>query len=287
MASGQSWSKTWTFYEGDWHEGNLPIMGVRDHATWLCSSVFDGARTFEGVSPDLDLHCERVNASAQTMHLNPVVSTGKWLELVRDGIKRFDKDAALYIRPMYWAEHSGTLLIAPDPQSTKWCLSVYEAPMRKPEGFSITLSPYRKPSLESMPVNAKAGCLYPNNARALIESQARGFGNCVVLDLLGNVAELATANIFIGKDGAVFTPTPNGTFLNGITRQRVIKLLRDAGISVVETTLSYRDIQTADEIFSSGNYSKVMPVNRIEDRSLQPGPLYRKARELYWEYAHA
>ena len=287
MASGQSWSKTWTFYEGDWHEGNLPIMGVRDHATWLCSSVFDGARSFEGVSPDLDLHCERVNASAQTMHLNPVVSTEKWLELVRDGIKRFDKEAALYIRPMYWAEHSGTLLIAPDPQSTKWCLSVYEAPMRKPEGFSVTLSPYRKPSLESMPVNAKAGCLYPNNARALIESQARGFGNCVVLDLLGNVAELATANIFIGKDGAVFTPTPNGTFLNGITRQRVIKLLRDTGISVVETTLSYRDIQTADEIFSSGNYSKVMPINRIEDRSLQPGPLYRKARELYWEYAHA
>lgn len=287
MASGQSWSKTWTFYEGDWHEGNLPIMGVRDHATWLCSSVFDGARTFEGVSPDLDLHCERVNASAQTMHLNPVVSTEKWLELVRDGIKRFDKEAALYIRPMYWAEHSGTLLIAPDPQSTKWCLSVYEAPMRKPEGFSVTLSPYRKPSLESMPVNAKAGCLYPNNARALIESQARGFGNCVVLDLLGNVAELATANIFIGKDSVVFTPAPNGAFLNGITRQRVIKLLRDAGISVVETTLSYRDIQTADEIFSSGNYSKVMPINRIEDRSLQPGPLYRKARELYWEYAHA
>jgi branched-chain amino acid aminotransferase len=287
MAPGQSWSKTWTFYEGDWHEGNLPIMGVRDHATWLCSSVFDGARTFEGVSPDLDLHCERVNASAQTMHLNPVLSTGTWLELVRDGIKRFDKDAALYIRPMYWAEHSGALLIAPDPQSTKWCLSVYEAPMRKPDGFSITLSPYRKPSLECMPVNAKAGCLYPNNARALIETQARGFGNCVVLDLFGNVAELATANIFIGKDGVVFTPAPNGTFLNGITRQRVIKLLREAGVSVVETTLSYRDIQTADEIFSSGNYSKVVPVNRIEERSLQPGPLYRKARELYWDYAHA
>jgi branched-chain amino acid aminotransferase len=287
MAPGQSWSKTWTFYEGDWHEGNLPIMGVRDHATWLCSSVFDGARTFEGVSHDLDLHCERVNASAQTMHLNPVLSTGTWLELVRDGIKRFDKEAALYIRPMYWAEHSGALLIAPDPQSTKWCLSVYEAPMRKPDGFSITLSPYRKPSLECMPVNAKAGCLYPNNARALIETQARGFGNCVVLDLFGNVAELATANIFIGKDGVVFTPAPNGTFLNGITRQRVIKLLREAGVSVVETTLSYRDIQTADEIFSSGNYSKVMPVNRIEERSLQPGPLYRKARELYWDYAHA
>jgi branched-chain amino acid aminotransferase len=188
---------------------------------------------------------------------------------------------------MYWAEHSGVLLIAPDPGSTRWCLSVYEAPMRKPEGFSVTLSPYRKPSLECMPVNAKAGCLYPNNARALIEANARGFGNCVVLDLLGNVAELATANIFIGKDGVVFTPAPNGTFLNGITRQRVIKLLRDAGVSVIETVLTYRDVQNADEIFSSGNYSKVIPVNRIEERSLQPGPLYRKARELYWEFAHA
>src|SRR4029078_9284418 len=137
-----------------------------------------------------------------------------------------------------------------------------------------------------MPVNAKAGCLYPNNARALLEANARGLGNCVVLDLLGTVAELASANIFIGKDGVVFTPAPNGTFLNGITRQRVIKLLRDDGVDVVETVVRYRDVQDADEIFSSGNYSKVMPVNRIDERSLQPGPLYRKARELYWDFAH-
>src|SRR6185295_19721367 len=112
MASGQSWSKTWTFYEGDWHEGNLPIMGVRDHAAWLCSVVFDGARTFEGVSPDLDLHCERVNASAKTLNLKPVVPVKQWLSLCADGIKRFDKDAALYLRPMYWAEQGGALLIA-------------------------------------------------------------------------------------------------------------------------------------------------------------------------------
>lgn len=285
--AAQSWSKTWTFYSGDWHEGDIPIMGVRSHAVWLCSSVFDGARAFEGVAPDLDLHCARVNASATTMHLKPAVSAETWLELTRDGIKRFDKDAAIYIRPMYWAERGGPLLVAPDPESTQWCLALYEAPMRKPDGFSVTLSPYRKPSLECMPTDAKAGCLYPNNARALLEAHSRGFGNCVVLDLLGNVAELATANIFIGKDGVVFTPAPNGTFLNGITRQRVIKLLREAGVNVIETTLSYSDVQNADEIFSSGNYSKVIPVNRIDERSLQPGPLYSKARALYWEYAHS
>ena len=285
--AAQSWSKTWTFFSGDWHEGNIPIMGVRSHAVWLCSSVFDGARAFEGVAPDLDLHCARINASATTMNLKAAVPAETWLGLTCDGIKRFDENAAIYIRPMYWAERSGPLLVAPDPESTQWCLALYEAPMRKPEGFSVTLSPYRKPSLECMPTDAKAGCLYPNNARALLEANARGFGNCVVLDQLGNVAELATANLFIGKDGVVFTPALNGTFLNGITRQRVIKLMRDAGISVVETALSYKDVQNADEIFSSGNYSKVVPVNRIDERSLQPGPLYRKARALYWEYAHS
>src|SRR5262249_55401971 len=147
-------------------------------------------------------------------------------------------------------------------------------------------SPYRRPTLESMPVDAKAGCLYPNNARALTEARSRGFDNCAVCDALGNVAELATANVFFGKDGVVFTPMPNGTFLNGITRQRTIKLMRAAGVSVIETTLKYRDLETADEIFSTGNYSKVVPVTRIGDRSLQPGPLYRKARALYWEFAH-
>ena len=100
----------------------------------------DGARTFEGVTPDLDLHSARVNASAKTMYLDPMVSVDTWIGLTRDGIKRFDKDTALYVRPMYWAEQNGALLVAPNPDSTKWCLTLYEAPMRAPEGFSITLS---------------------------------------------------------------------------------------------------------------------------------------------------
>lgn len=281
-----NWSRTWTFFEGEWHEGNVPIMGVRTHGAWLGSSVFDGGRVFERVAPDLDLHFARVNASAKTMLLKAAVPVATWLGLLAEGRKRFDPDAALYVRPMYWAEQGGPLLVAPDPESTRWCLALYEAPMRPPEGFSITLSPYRRPTLDCMPVDAEAGCLYPNNGRALVEARSRGFDNCVLCDMLGNVAELATANIFMAKDGVVFTPVPNGTFLNGITRQRVIKLLRGAGITVMECTLTYRDLATADEIFASGNYSKVSPITRIDDRSLQPGPIYRKARALYWEFAH-
>jgi branched-chain amino acid aminotransferase len=159
-------------------------------------------------------------------------------------------------------------------------------PMPKPTGTAITLSPFRRPTPDSALVEAKAGCLYPNNARALTEARARGFDNCLSCDALGNVAELATANIFMAKDGVVFTPVANGTFLAGITRARVIALLRQGGANVMEKTLRYADFQSADEIFSTGNYTKVSPVTRIDDRQLQPGPFYRKARELYWEYAH-
>ena len=119
---------------------------------------------------------------------------------------------------------------AHEPESTAWCLVIYDAPMRPPKGFSVTLSPFRRPTQDTMPVDAKAGCLYPNNSRALFDVHARGFDNAVMCDRLGNVAELATSNIFMAKDGVVYTPVANGTFLAGITRKRVIGLLRANGV---------------------------------------------------------
>ena len=286
MALPAAPSRTWTFYAGDWHEGNIPLFGPRTHSAWLGSSVFDGARAFEGVTPDIEMHCTRINKSALTMGMRPVTAVGTWLELVQEGVKKFGAHPELYIRPMYWAESGGPTSVDPDPESTQWCLTLYEAPMPEPKGSFITLSPFRRPTVECMPVDAKAGCLYPNNARALVEAGRRGFDNCLLRDMLGNVAELATANIFMGKDGVVFTPVANGTFLAGITRSRVIDLLRQAGLQVIEKSLTYSDFETADELWSCGNYSKVSPVTRIDGRSMQMGPLYRKARELYWAFAH-
>jgi branched-chain amino acid aminotransferase len=136
-------------------------------------------------------------------------------------------------------------------------------------------------------VGAKASCHYANGARALIEASRRGFDNCLMRDLLGNIAEFANSNAFLAKDGAVFTPAPNGSFLNGVTRQRVIGLLRADGVEVIETSLTYEDFLGADEIFSTGNFQKVAPIARIDDRRLEAGPLYRRARSLYWDFAHS
>src|SRR5262249_8768912 len=153
---------------------------------------FDGARAFEGVTPDLALHCARVNRSAETFQLQPLVSVDAWVGLVNDGLKLFDQNAELYIRPMYWAESGPAGGIRHDAGSPQWCLCIYEAALPKPKGFSITLSPFRRPTAECAPVDAKAGCLYPNNSRAIIEAQERGFDNCLMRDMLGNIAEFGT-----------------------------------------------------------------------------------------------
>ncbi len=277
----------WTYYEGDWHEGNTPILGAADHGAWLGSLVFDGARTFEGVTPDLDLHCARTNESARRMGLAPTISDEGITELAREGVKKFARDTAIYVRPMVWARGGMNYMIPPNPETTAFALCLEEKPMPPEQGFSLGKTRYRRPTLEVMPVDVKAGCLYPNNARMLREAQSRGFTNAIVQDMLGNVAETATSNIFMARDGEVFTPIPTGCFLNGITRQRVIKLLRADGVTVNETTLTLEDFEQADEIFATGNAIKVLPVIQLEDRHLQYGPMARRARELYWDFAHS
>ena len=149
----------------------------------------------------------------------------------------------------------------------------------------MTRTRFRRPVLEDAVVNAKAGCLYPNNARMLIEARSKGFDNALVADAMGNVAETATSNIFMVKDGEVFTPISNGTFLAGITRARHITNLSDAGHKVHQTVLNFKDFEDADEIFMSGNMNKVTPVTAFEERQYQVGPISKKTRRLYWDWA--
>jgi len=280
-------NNVWTWFEGKWHEGNHLIMGAADHGAWLGTMVFDGARYFDGVSPDLDLHCARANASAKAMGMNPTMEVGKIFELAKEGVAKFEGGNALYIRPMYWSLRGGAVTVDADPDSTAFCLCIEEASM-PPEGsgFSVTTTSFCRPMQSMALVNAKAACLYPNNGRMLTEAAQKGFQNAISCDALGNVAETATSNIFMAKDGEVFTPAPNGTFLNGITRQRVIRLLRDDGVKVREATLRIEDFREADEIFSTGNYAKIAHINAFDERQFEYGEYARKSRELYWNWAH-
>ena len=92
-------------------------------------------------------------------------------------------------------------------------------------------------------------------------------------------------NLFLCKDNIVFTPVPNGTFLNGITRRRIIQLLSSDGYQVVEKTVTYKEVAEADEIFATGNFAKVIPCVKLENRTFSPGPIFQRARYLYFQYA--
>ncbi|MEJ2002854.1 MAG: branched-chain amino acid aminotransferase [Maritimibacter sp.] len=275
-----------TYFEGTWHEGDAMIMRAADHGSWLGTTVFDGARYFDGIAPDLEAHLARVNRSAEALMITPSVTTEEMLEITWEGLRLYPKEAAVYIRPMYWAIEGGDLGIVPKPGSTGFAISLEEIPLAPAEASTtLTTTRFRRPTLDCAVVNAKAGCLYPNNARMLAEARAKGFGNALVADVMGNVAESASANVFMVKDGEVFTPIANGTFLAGITRARHIANLTADGVKVHETVLSFDDFRAADEVFLSGNLNKVTPVTAFDDVHYAHGPITKRTRQLYWDWA--
>lgn len=274
--------KSFTWKDGTWIDGNQPMLGPMDHAWWMASSVFDGARSFGRLAPDLDRHCARLIDSGKAFHMTSPVTADEMIALAWEGIEKFPEDAELYIRPMMYFEDG---FVAPDTDSTRFILTVFEAPMPAWSGVKTMISRYRRPTPEAAPTNAKASCLYPNVARALAEAREQGFGTAVVLDAMGNVAEFATNNLFMVRDGLVRTPAANGAFLSGLTRRRIIELLSGDGYEIDECTLTLSDLAAADEVFLTGNYSKVQPVIQVADTDYQIGPVATRARELYFEFA--
>lgn len=275
-----------TYFNGTWHEGDVPVINAADHGAWLGSGVFDGARFVNGLAPDLEPHCARVNRSAEALMLRPTVTPDAMVEIIREGLAMYPNKSAVYIRPMYWGINGDVTAIVPGADETGFCICLEEIPMAPPEASAtLTRTRFRRPVLEDAVVNAKAGCLYPNNARMLTEARSKGFANALVADAMGNVAETATANIFMAKDGEVFTPVPNGTFLAGITRARHMSNMRADGIAVHETVLTFEDFDNADEVFMTGNMNKITPVTAFDDRQYQVGPITRRAREMYWDWA--
>ncbi len=280
-------SELHTYFEGSWHRGSVPIIGSGDHASWLASMVFDGARLLDGMIPDLETHLARVNRSAEAMMIKPTMSVAEMTELTREGLKRFAPEAAVYIRPMYWAQQGNETVVQPDYDGgTGFSIVLEEIPMPAPDAATtLTRTRFRRPTLDCAVTNAKAGALYPNNGRMIAEARAKGFGNALVGDVMGNVAETATANVFMVQDGEVFTPIANGCFLSGITRARHIANLRAAGITVHETVLTFEDFAGAQEVFLSGNLTKVTPVKAFDDVTYEIGPMTKRVRELYWDWA--
>ena len=274
-----------TYFNGQWAEGNTPLYGAMDHSLWLGSSVFDGARAMRGKLPDLRPHLERVIASSEKLGLRCPLSVDEMEKLVREGVAKFPADAELYIRPLVFGSEG---FLIPVAEKSQFALTLFDAPLPPFAGFSACLSTLHRPQPTMAPTDAKASALYANSTRAMREAKERGFDQAIMLDAAGNVAEFASSNLFlVTEEGKVVTPALNGTFLAGITRARVIALLAQEGVQVEERIVKPKELETAREIFSTGNYGKVTPCTRYESRSLEAGPVARRARELYLAFTEA
>jgi len=269
------------FYEGAWRNDPPMVAGPMDLGFWSANNVFDGARAIHGCAPDLDRHCARLIRSAKAIGLQPTMTAEEVHALCVEGIRMLPVDGEYYVRPMFFCRE-GSLL--PETGETLFALSVFEMPLPPESAGKATLSPYRRAAPDQAPTDSKAGALYPNSQRARREAMSRGFQLAVVLDPDGNVAEFSHANLWIAKDGVAITPKANGTFLDGITKNRVADLLTAAGVPVEQRTLTVADLDDADEIWMSGNAGKIQTVTGWEGRELQPGPVFRQARKLYWEF---
>ncbi|MEM1272996.1 MAG: branched-chain amino acid aminotransferase [Pseudomonadota bacterium] len=278
-----------TYLDGAWHDGNVPIMRAADHGSWVGTTVFDGARHVDGLAPDLKAHCARAVDSARALMLNPVETADQIFEIVWEGLRQYAPETPIYIRPMFWGIECGYMGIMPDLEARAgFAVCLEEVPIAPPEAsVRLTTTQFHRPVLSDAICNAKAGCLYPNNARMLAEARHKGYDNALVCDALGNVAETASANIFAVRDGVIFTPVPNGTFLSGITRARHISNFKADGFDVREEVMTYDDFRNADEVFMSGNLNKVTPVVEFDGTHYQVGPVTERARQLYWDWANS
>ena len=270
------------WFNGKWNDGLKPIMSSMSQSYMHGSTIFDGARAYKNSIPDLHKHCERLINSSKIFGLSLPISKEELINLCKEGVTYFENGAELYIRPSIFCDEG---FLIPEAKSSKLVITIFRAPMPDLSGFTAMLSTYRRPHPLTAPTLAKASCLYANTSLALSEAKSNGFDNVVMRDGEENIVEFGSANLFIVKSERVITPEWNKTFLNGITKQRVISLLKEEGIDVLETRISVDDLLSADEVFSTGNFGKVLPVRKIDKVDFEIGAVCKKAINLYNKYA--
>jgi len=261
----------WIWYDGEfvaWREAKLHVLS---HGLHYASCVFEGERAYGGRVFKLREHSQRLIDSGRMLGFE-IPWTVEQLEQATIETIRRNGLSDCYVRPVAWrgAEQMGV-----SAQQTKihvaiavWEWGAYYRDLR------LTPAIYRRPSPETAPVHSKAAGLYMICTLSKHAAEARGFGDALMLDYRGYVAETTGANIFLVIDGTLHTPIPD-CFLNGITRQTVIGLATQRGLQVIERHIMPEELRAAQEIFVTGTAAEITPVRAIEDTNYQFGPITR------------
>ena len=157
----------WFWHDGTWTDENPKLVGPADHALWMASTVFDGARAFGGLVPDLNLHCARAIRSAESMGLAPKLDAAKIEQLAREGVRKFAPGAELYIKPLFWATE-GTVLAATEALSIGAAPALIPVaapvPSPTPSAGGMTSVKARRPLFDHRTTDVLSGSVRPTRS---------------------------------------------------------------------------------------------------------------------------
>jgi len=264
----------------DWRDANVHIL---THALHYASSVFEGERAYGGRIFRSRDHSERLHFSAGQLDFEIPFSVNE-IEAAKAEVLRAGGLKDAYVRAVAWRGSGEDMGVASARNPVRLAIAAWEWGAyygdAKHKGARLDISKWKRPSPETIPSHAKAAGLYMICTLSKHAAEARGCSDAMMFDYRGYVAEATGANIFFVRDGEVHTPKPD-CFLNGLTRQTVIGMLKDRQIKVHERHIMPEELESFQQCWLTGTAAEVTPVGRIGDYNFEVGALTREIAEGY------
>jgi branched-chain amino acid aminotransferase len=263
-----------------WRETQVHLL---THALHYGDSVFEGERAYNGKIFESRKHTERLFKSASDLELAMPYS----IDEIEDAKALMLRETGLtdaYVRPLVWRGSGEDMGVSSARNPVNVAIALWEWGAyygdAKMKGAKLDISKWKRPSPETIPCFAKAAGLYMICTLSKHQAEAKGCSDALMFDYRGYVAEATGANVFFVKDGAVHTPTPD-CFLNGITRQTVIGMLKAKGIEVIERHIMPEEMESFEQCWLTGTAAEVTPVGQIGDYTFEVGALTKMIAEEY------
>jgi branched-chain amino acid aminotransferase len=274
-----------------WEDAKVHVL---THAMHYGTGVFEGERCYDTErGPAIfrhDEHLDRLERSAKLYYMDMPFSREQLREathelIVRNGFR------SCYIRPLVYRGH-GPMGLNPldnpvEAMIAVWEWGAYLGEEGKQNGVRARVSSWRRISPDSLVPMAKASGQYLNSVLAKIEAQKSGYEEAILLDHNGNVCEGTGENVYIVRDGVIYTPPATASILWGINRMSIIEIAKDLGYEVVERDIARAEMALADEMFLSGTAAELVPVREIDDIEIgEPGPVTRELQGAFEDALH-
>ncbi|MCY4302845.1 MAG: branched-chain amino acid aminotransferase [Aestuariivita sp.] len=263
-----------------WRDANVHIL---THALHYASSVFEGERSYGGHIFKSRQHSERLHYSASCLDFEIPWSVDE-IETAKQDILRVNGLSDAYVRAVAWRGAGEDMGVAASRNAVHLAIAAWEWGSyygdAKFKGAKLDIAKWQRPSPKTVPVHAKASGLYMICTTSKHAAEAKGCSDALFMDYRGYVAEATGANIFFVKDGEAHTPVPD-CFLDGITRQTVIGLLKERQIKVHERRIAPAEMESFEQCWLTGTAAEVTPVGQIGAYNFEVGPMTRDIAEAY------